>query len=184
MPMEFDMPKEKSSIIKVIGVGGGGSNAVNNMFHQGIQGVNFVVCNTDQQALDASPIPNKIQLGPSLTEGRGAGSKPLVGREATEESLEEIKELLSINTKMAFITAGMGGGTGTGGAPVLAKVCREMGILTVGIVTEPFKFEGKRRRLQAAKGIEELRENVDTLIVICNEKLRKIYGKQTLTEAF
>ena len=178
------MPKEKSSIIKVIGVGGGGSNAVNNMFLQGIKGVNFVVCNTDQQALDASPIPNKIQLGPSLTEGRGAGSKPAVGREATEESIEEIKEILSVNTKMAFITAGMGGGTGTGGAPVLAKLCRDMGILTVAIVSEPFSFEGKRRALQAEKGIEELRKSVDTLIVICNDKLRKIYVNQTLSEAF
>ena len=184
MPMEFDMPKEKSSIIKVIGVGGGGSNAVNNMFQQGIKGVNFVICNTDNQALDASSIPNKIQLGPSLTEGRGAGSKPVVGREATEESIEEIKELLSINTKMVFITAGMGGGTGTGGAPVIAQICREMGILTVGIVTEPFSFEGRRRAKQAEKGIEELRENVDTLIVICNDKLRKIYGNQAISEAF
>lgn len=184
MPMEFDMPKEKSSIIKVIGVGGGGSNAVNNMFQQGIKGVNFVVCNTDQQALDKSPISNKIQLGPSLTEGRGAGSKPVVGREATEESIEEIKELLSINTKMAFITAGMGGGTGTGGAPVIAELCREMGILTVGIVSEPFSFEGRRRAEQAKSGIEELRKNVDTLIVICNDKLRKIYSNQTLREAF
>jgi len=178
------MPKEKSSIIKVIGVGGGGSNAVDNMFQQGIKGVNFVVCNTDQQALDKSPVPNKIQLGPSLTEGLGAGSKPDVGREATEESIDDIKEILSINTKMVFITAGMGGGTGTGGAPVIAQLCRDMGLLTVGIVSEPFAFEGRRRAIQAQKGIEELRDNVDSLIVICNDKLRKIYGNLELSETF
>lgn len=182
--MQFDLPKEKSSIIKVVGVGGGGSNAVNYMFNQGIKGVNFVVCNTDAQALELSPIPNKIQMGPSLTEGRGAGSKPDIGRLAMEESIEDIKELLDYNTRMVFITAGMGGGTGTGGAPVLAKVCKEMDILTVGIVTVPFAFEGGRRKVHANEGIEELRKNVDTLIVISNDKLREIFGNLKLSEAF
>lgn len=182
--MQFDLPKEKTSIIKVIGVGGGGSNAVNYMFQQGIQGVNFVVCNTDAQALELSPVPNKIQLGPDLTEGRGAGSKPDIGREAMEESLPDIEKVLEVNTKMVFITAGMGGGTGTGGAPVLAKKCREMGILTVGIVTLPFAIEGKMRKGHASKGIEELRNNVDTLIVISNDKLKTIFGKMKVSEAF
>ena len=182
--MQFDLPKEKSSIIKVIGVGGGGSNAVNYMFNQGITGVNFVICNTDAQALELSPVPNKIQLGPHLTEGRGAGSMPTVGMKATEESIEEIKEILEVNTKMVFVTAGMGGGTGTGGAPVVAKAAREMGILTVGIVTEPFVFEGRRRQNQALEGIAALKENVDTLIVISNEKMRQMFGNMKLSEAF
>lgn len=182
--MQFDLPKEKTSIIKVIGVGGGGSNAVNYMFHQGIQGVNFVVCNTDAQALELSPVPNKIQLGPSLTEGRGAGSKPDIGRQAMEESIPDIEQVLEVNTKMVFITAGMGGGTGTGGAPILARQCREMGILTVGIVTMPFMIEGRSRKSHAVDGIEELRKNVDTLIVISNDKLREVFGNLKLSEAF
>lgn len=182
--MQFDLPKEKTSIIKVIGVGGGGSNAVNYMYHQGITGVNFVVCNTDAQALELSPVPNKIQLGPSLTEGRGAGSKPDIGRRAMEESLDDIEKVLEVNTKMVFITAGMGGGTGTGGAPILAAKCREMGILTVGIVTMPFTIEGNSRKGHAQKGIEELRNNVDTLIVISNDKLREVFGNLKISEAF
>lgn len=182
--MQFDLPKERSSIIKVIGVGGGGSNAVNYMFNKGIQGVNFVVCNTDQQALDMSPVPNKIALGPSLTEGRGAGSKPEVGKRATEESIEEIKQILSVNTKMVFITAGMGGGTGTGGAPILAQIAREMDILTVAIVTTPFRFEGPRRIKQAEEGIEELREYVDALIVVSNDKLKETFNSLAISEAF
>ena len=151
--IHFDLPKEKSSIIKVIGVGGGGSNAVNYMFNQTIDGVNFIICNTDSQALVDSDIPNKIQLGPLLTQGLGAGANPDIGRQATEESLEEIKGILEVNTKMAFITAGMGGGTGTGGAPIIAKICKDLGILTVGIVTTPFAYEGKKRQLQAEEGI-------------------------------
>ena len=147
--MEFDLPKETSSIIKVIGVGGGGSNAVNHMYDQGIIGVDFIVCNTDRQALDISPVPYKIQLGTSLTEGRGAGAIPEIGMNAAIENIEEIKELLSQNTKMVFVTAGLGGGTGTGAAPVIAQVAKEMGILTVGIVTVPFNFEGRKRRQQA-----------------------------------
>lgn len=182
--MHFDLPKEQSSIIKVIGIGGGGSNAVTHMFNQGITGVNFVICNTDAQAMELSPVPNKIQLGPSLTEGRGAGSLPEVGKMATEESMDDIKEILNVNTKMVFITAGMGGGTGTGGAPVVAKLARELGILSVGIVTVPFQFEGKRRRSQAADGIQELKSYVDTILVISNNKLREIYGNLTLSEAF
>jgi cell division protein FtsZ len=150
--LQFDLPKDQSSIIKVFGVGGGGSNAVNHMYQQGIIGVNFVICNTDAQALDISPIPNKIQLGPLLTQGLGAGSNPEIGMQATEESVEEIRQLLSKNTKMVFVTAGMGGGTGTGGAPVVAKIAKEMGILTVGIVTTPFSFEGKRKFNQAIEG--------------------------------
>src|SRR5579862_4298369 len=152
--IQFDLPKERSSIIKVIGVGGGGSNAVNHMFGQHIEGVNFIIANTDAQALAQSHVPNKVQLGPHLTQGLGAGANPDIGRQATEESLEEIKGILEVNTKMAFITAGMGGGTGTGGAPIIAQVCREMGILTVGIVTTPFGFEGPRRLLQAEDGIK------------------------------
>jgi cell division protein FtsZ len=143
--IQFDLPKEHSSIIKVIGVGGGGSNAVNYMFAQSIEGVNFVICNTDSQAIHTSKVPNKIQLGPHLTQGLGAGANPEIGRQATEESLEEIKRILEVNTKMVFITAGMGGGTGTGGAPIVAKICRDLGILTVGIVTTPFSYEGKKR---------------------------------------
>ena len=182
--MEFDLPKDQSSIIKVIGVGGGGSNAVNHMYKQGITGVNFVICNTDQQALDISPVPNKIQLGSTLTEGRGAGSNPEVGKNAAIENVDELKELLETNTQMVFITAGMGGGTGTGAAPIIAQTAREMGILTVGIVTIPFGFEGRRRKLQADEGLASLRENVDTLLVICNDKLREMHGNLKISEAF
>jgi cell division protein FtsZ len=182
--MEFDLPKDQSSIIKVIGIGGGGSNAVNHMFKQGIKGVDFVICNTDEQALEISPIPNKIQLGISLTEGRGAGSIPEVGRNAAIENIDEIKELLGKNTKMVFVTAGMGGGTGTGAAPIIAQAAKEMGILTVGIITMPFAFEGKKRKSQAEDGIESIRENVDTLLVINNDKLREMYGNLALADAF
>jgi cell division protein FtsZ len=181
---QFDLPKDQSSIINVFGVGGGGSNAVNHMFDQGIIGVNFVVCNTDSQALDISRIPNKIQLGPALTQGLGAGAKPEVGKNAAEESIEELKGLLSKNTKMVFITAGMGGGTGTGAAPVVARIAREMGVLTVGIVTTPFWFEGKARYTQAMEGIERLKESVDTLLIINNDKIREMYGNLTRREAF
>jgi cell division protein FtsZ len=181
---KFDLPTSNSSIIKVIGVGGGGSNAVNYMYEQGIKGVDFIVCNTDAQALDKSPVPLKIQLGSTLTEGRGAGSIPEVGRNAAIESLEEIKALLSENTTMVFITAGMGGGTGTGAAPVIAKVARDMGILTVGIVTVPFMFEGKKRSSQAELGLSEMKANVDTLLEINNDKLRELYGNLTLKAAF
>ena len=182
--MEFDLPKDQSSIIKVIGVGGGGSNAVNHMYNQGIKGVDFLICNTDAQALEMSPVPNKIQLGTALTEGRGAGSIAEVGKNAALENIEEITEILSKNTKMVFITAGMGGGTGTGAAPIIAKTAKEMGILTVGIVTFPFTFEGKKRRIQAEEGLAELRANVDTLLVISNDKLREIYGNLSLANAF
>lgn len=182
--MRFDLPKEQSSIIKVIGVGGGGSNAVNHMYRQGITGVDFIICNTDQQALDLSPIPNKIQLGSTLTEGRGAGSNPEVGKNAAIENVDELKDLLEKNTQMVFITAGMGGGTGTGAAPIIAQTAREMGILTVGIVTIPFGFEGRRRKVQADSGLAELRENVDTLLIICNDKLREMHGNLKISEAF
>ncbi|MCK5857474.1 MAG: cell division protein FtsZ [Bacteroidales bacterium] len=182
--IKFDAPKEMSSIIKVIGVGGGGSNAVNHMFKQGIRGVDFIICNTDEQALDISPIPNKVQLGASLTDGRGAGSVPEVGKNAAIENIEEIREMLDGGTKMLFITAGMGGGTGTGAAPVIAAVAKEMGILTVGIVTIPFGFEGRKRRMQADSGLEELRANVDTLLIVSNDKLRDLYGNLRLGEAF
>ena len=182
--IKFDAPKEMSSIIKVIGVGGGGSNAVNHMFKQGIRGVDFIICNTDSQALDSSPIPNKVQLGASLTDGRGAGSIPEVGKNAAIENIEEIREMLEGNTKMLFITAGMGGGTGTGAAPVIAAVAKEMGILTVGIVTIPFGFEGRKRRMQADSGLEDLRTNVDTLLIVSNDKLRDLYGNLRLGEAF
>lgn len=182
--MEFDLPKGQSSIIKVIGVGGGGSNAVNHMYNQGIKGVDFVVCNTDKQALDISPVPLKIQLGPSLTEGRGAGSIPEIGMNAAVENIDEIKNFLAENTKMVFVTAGMGGGTGTGAAPVIARIARELGILTVGIVTVPFSFEGRKRRQQAEDGLENMRQNVDTLLVINNERLREISGNLTLGNAF
>jgi cell division protein FtsZ len=182
--INFDLPKNQSSHIKVLGVGGGGSNAVNYMFSQGIEGVDFIVCNTDSQALDCSPVPNKIQLGVSLTEGRGAGSIPAVGKNAAIEDLDRIRELLEVNTKMIFITAGMGGGTGTGAAPVIAKACKDLSILTVGIVTIPFAFEGRKRRLQAEEGLQELKENVDALIVICNDKLRELYGNLSVTDAF
>lgn len=182
--MEFDIPKGMSSIIKVIGVGGGGSNAVNHMFNQGIVGVDFIVCNTDRQALDISPVPHKIQLGPTLTEGRGAGMQPEVGMNAAIENIEELRELLSKNTKMVFVTAGMGGGTGTGAAPVIAQVAKDLGILTVGIVTIPFDFEGRKRRLQAEEGLEKMRQNVDTLLIINNEKLREFGKNMSLTKAF
>ncbi len=182
--MEFDLPKEISSIIKVIGVGGGGSNAVNHMHSEGIEGVDFIVCNTDQQALDKSLVPTKIQLGVTLTGGRGAGSKPEVGKNAAIENIDEIKEILEKNTNMVFITAGMGGGTGTGAAPILAKVARDMGILTVGIVTLPFKFEGRNRKKFAEEGIEEMRQSVDTLLVIKNDKLREMYGNLGMAQAF
>lgn len=182
--MEFDLPRDISSIIKVIGVGGGGSNAVNHMYNQGIKGVDFIVCNTDRQALDISPVPYKIQLGLSLTEGRGAGAIPEIGKNAAIENIDEIRELLGNNTKMVFVTAGMGGGTGTGAAPVIAQVAKEMGILTVGIVTVPFGFEGRKRRQQAEEGLEEMRQNVDTLLVINNERLREITGNLTIGNAF
>jgi len=182
--MYFDVPKEQSSIIKVIGVGGGGSNAVNHMFMQGIKDVNFVICNTDHQALEMSPVPNKIQLGPSLTKGRGAGSHPSVGQQATMESLQEIKALLEKNTEMVFITAGMGGGTGTGGAPVIAKLAKEMGILTIGIVTVPFGFEGKRRKSQAHEGLETLKHFVDAILIVSNDKLRDMFGNLAWNDAF
>ncbi len=172
----FDLPKNKSNVIKVIGVGGGGSNAINHMFQAGINGVDFVICNTDAQALQNSSVPNKIQLGVSLTEGLGAGANPEVGEQAALESMEDLKAMLEHNTKMAFITAGMGGGTGTGAAPVIAKIAKEMDVLTVGIVTMPFQFEGAMRNKQAQLGIEKLRANVDSLIVINNNKLREVYG--------
>jgi cell division protein FtsZ len=182
--MQFDLPKDQSSIIKVIGVGGGGSNAVNHMYEQGIKGVDFIVCNTDSQALDISPVPVKVQLGQSLTEGRGAGSIPEVGKNAAIENIDDIQEILSKRTTMVFVTAGMGGGTGTGAAPVIAKAAKDMGILTVGIVTIPFTFEGKKRMKQAADGLKEMRASVDTLLVIKNDKLREIYGNLSLQNAF
>ncbi|MBA2250836.1 MAG: cell division protein FtsZ [Chitinophagaceae bacterium] len=182
--IHFDLPKEKSSIIKVIGVGGGGSNAVNYMFSQNIDGVNFIICNTDAQAIAQSQVPNKVQLGPHLTQGLGAGANPQIGKEATEESLEEIKRILEVNTKMAFITAGMGGGTGTGGAPIIAKICKDLGILTVGIVTTPFAYEGKKRIAQAEEGISKLKDYVDTLLVISNDKMRHQFGNLTMKAAF
>ena len=172
----FDMPKTQSNTIKVIGVGGGGSNAVNHMFTQSIKGVDFVICNTDAQALENSPIPNKIQLGANLTSGLGAGANPEIGAQAAKESMQEIQQMLNTQTKMVFITAGMGGGTGTGAAPIIAKIAKDMDILTVGIVTMPFAFEGKRRTKQAQLGIDQLRQNVDSLIVINNNKLREVYG--------
>jgi cell division protein FtsZ len=182
--MIFDLPKGESPIIKVIGVGGGGSNAVNHMYKQGIVGVDFAICNTDNQAMDQSPIPTKMQLGPHLTEGRGAGSKPNVGKLACEESIEDIKRYLGTDCKMLFVTAGMGGGTGTGAAPIIARTAREMDILTVGIVTLPFTFEGRRRTAQGTDGLEELKKHVDTLIIISNDKLRQIHGNLSLSDAF
>lgn len=181
---KFDLPKNNKSIIKVIGVGGGGSNAVNHMYNQGIKDVEFVVVNTDAQALKSSPVPLKLQLGANLTEGLGAGANPEKGRNAALESKEEIRDLLSDNTKMVFITAGMGGGTGTGAAPVIAKIAKDMDILTVGIVTAPFVFEGKKKMVAAQRGIEELRANCDTVLVILNDKLREIYGNLAIRQAF
>jgi len=182
--LDFELPSGRSSIIKVFGVGGGGSNAVNRMFTDGIRDVNFVVCNTDAQALQNSPVPVKIQLGSTLTEGRGAGSKPDIGRKAALESMESIVDVLSSNTKMVFITAGMGGGTGTGAAPIIAKAAHDLGLLTVAIVTIPFRFEGQQRIEQAIQGINELQQYVDSLLVINNEKLREIFGDLKLSEAF
>ena len=184
MSFKFEMLKEQSAIIKVIGVGGGGGNAVNHMYKQGISGVDFIVCNTDAQALELSPIPNKVQLGASLTEGMGAGADPDVGENSAIESIEDIKRMLGSNTKMLFITAGMGGGTGTGASPVLAKAARELGILTVAIITTPFAFEGKRRRMQAEDGLGELKKYVDSYLVISNDRLRDIFGNLTMTAAF
>jgi cell division protein FtsZ len=174
--IHFDLPKNQSNVIKVIGVGGGGSNAINHMFKQGINGVDFVICNTDSQALNNSGVPNKIQLGVNLTEGLGAGANPEIGEKAAIESLEDIRTMLTTNTKMVFITAGMGGGTGTGAAPIIAKMAMDMDILTVGIVTMPFQFEGKIRNNQAHKGIEKFRKTVDSLVIINNNKLREVYG--------
>ena len=182
--MDFQMPKNQSSQIKVMGIGGGGSNAVNYMFENGITGVDFVICNTDSQALEASPIPIKIQLGANLTEGLGAGSNPEIGRKAAEESHDKIVELLDANTKMLFLTAGMGGGTGTGAAPVIAEIAREKGILTVGVVTNPFKTEGGYRKQYAEEGVKELKKYVDTLLIINNDKLIEVYGDLTFTQAF
>jgi len=179
--IKFDMPKNQSSIIKVIGVGGGGSNAINHMFEQGIKGVDFIICNTDSQAIATSPVPTKLQLGDG---GLGAGSIPSVGQEAAHQKIDEIRDLLEKGTKMLFITAGMGGGTGTGAAPVIAQAAKELGILTVGIVTIPFEFEGPKRKAQAEEGIMELKEHVDTLLIICNERLRELYGDLKLSQAF
>jgi cell division protein FtsZ len=182
--LQFDLPKDSTSIIKVIGVGGGGSNAVNYMFNQGIVGVDFIVCNTDRQALNISPVPLKIQLGASLTDGCGAGAIPEIGKNSAIENIDDIRDFLGNGTKMVFVTAGMGGGTGTGAAPVIAQVAKELGILTVGIVTIPFGFEGRKRRQQAEDGLEEMRKNVDTLLVINNERLREISGNLTIGNAF
>mgnify|MGYP001203559367 FL=1 len=180
----FDLPKNKSNVMKVMGVGGGGSNAVNHMYKQGIKGVDFIVCNTDSQALEESPVPNKIQLGANLTEGLGAGANPEIGKLAALESYEELKNLLETQTKMLFITAGMGGGTGTGAAPIIAEMAKEFDILTVGIITIPFSFEGKNRELQATKGLEKLKRSVDSLIIINNNKLREVYGNLGFKEGF
>lgn len=182
--IHFEIPKNQSSIIKVIGVGGGGSNAVNYMHSLGIEGVDFVVCNTDSQALALSPVANKVQLGPHLTQGLGAGANPEIGKQSCEESLEDIAKILKVNTRMAFITAGMGGGTGTGGAPVVSQICRDMGILTVGIVTTPFTYEGRKRMKQAQEGIDRMREHVDTILIISNDKLRQQFGNLPFTQAF
>ena len=182
--MVFDLPKDESPIIKVLGVGGGGSNAVTHMFKQGIVGVDFAICNTDSQAMELSKVPTRIQLGPNLTEGRGAGSKPNIGKMACEESIEDLRSYLENNCRMLFITAGMGGGTGTGAAPIIAKTAKEMDILTVGIVTLPFTFEGRRRITQGGEGLEELKNHVDTLIVVSNDKLRQIHGNLSISEAF
>ena len=182
--LSFDLPKNQSNVIKVIGVGGGGSNAINHMYSKGIKGVDYVVCNTDAQALESSNVPNKIQLGVNLTEGLGAGANPIVGEKAAIENLNEIKSMLENNTKMVFITAGMGGGTGTGAAPIISKLAMEMNILTVGIVTMPFVFEGKNRISQANIGLDKLRKNVDALIVVNNNKLRDVYGNLGVKQGF
>jgi cell division protein FtsZ len=182
--IHFEIPKNQSSIIKVIGVGGGGSNAVNYMHNLGIEGVDFVVCNTDSQALALSPVANKVQLGPHLTQGLGAGANPEIGKQSCEESIEDIAKILKVNTRMAFITAGMGGGTGTGGAPVVSKICRDLGILTVGIVTTPFNYEGRKRMKQAQEGIDRMRDHVDTILIISNDKLRQQFGNLPFTQAF
>ena len=184
MSFTVELPKDRSSIIKVIGVGGGGGNAVNHMYSEGIQGVDFFICNTDAQALEKSPIINKVQIGSSLTEGRGAGSNPEIGRKAAEESIHDIIESLGSNTQMVFITAGMGGGTGTGAAPVIAKAAKDKGILTVGIVTTPFLFEGKKRCTAAFHGIEEIRDSVDSLLVVSNDRIKEIYGNLPISKAF
>ena len=182
--LKFDLPKNQSSIIKVVGVGGGGSNAVNHMFHQGIRGVDFIICNTDAQAMESSPVPTKIQLGATLTGGLGAGAAPSVGKNAALENKDDIKSILEKGTKMLFITAGLGGGTGTGAAPVIASIAKEIGILTVAIVTIPFSFEGRKRLQHAEEGIAELKRYVDALIIIRNDKLRELYGNLTLRAAF
>ena len=182
--MNFDLEKSSGTIIKVIGVGGGGGNAVNHMYHQGIKDVGFMVCNTDAQALQNSPIPLRVQLGASLTEGRGAGNKPEIGREAAVENINDVKAVIEPTTKMVFITAGMGGGTGTGAAPVIAEACKDMNILTVGIVTLPFRNEGRRRIKQAIDGIAEMEGHVDALLVINNERIREMYGDFKISEAF
>lgn len=182
--MNFDLPVERSSIIKILGIGGGGNNAVNYMFNHGIKDVNFVICNTDAQALSESPVPLKVQIGESLTEGRGAGSKPDTGKRSAEENLDEVLTALSGNTRMVFITTGMGGGTGTGATPVIARACKEAGILTIAVVTIPFKSEGKIRIKNAIEGINELKDHVDSLLVINNEKLREMYGDQSVSTAF
>ena len=182
--LSWDLPKNQSNVIKVIGVGGGGSNAINYMYNKGINGVDYVICNTDAQALENSPVPNKVQLGINLTEGMGAGADPKIGEKAAIESLDVLKKMLDKNTKMVFITAGMGGGTGTGAAPIISNLAMEMGILTVGIVTMPFVFEGKVRTDQANLGLERLRNSVDSLVVINNNKLREIYGNLGVKEGF
>ena len=184
MSFTVELPKDKSSIIKVIGVGGDGGNAVNHMYAEGIKGVDFFICNTDSQALEKSPITNKVQIGSSLTEGRGAGSNPEIGRKAAEESIHDIIESLGVNTQMVFVTAGMGGGTGTGAAPVIAKAAKDRGILTVGIVTTPFVFEGNQRCTAAYHGIEELRDSVDSLLVVSNDRIKEIYGNLPISKAF
>jgi len=184
MLIEFDMPKGKQHIIKVIGVGGGGCNSVKHMYSQGIIGVNFIVCNTDAQSLEDSPVSMQVKMGPSITSGLGAGSDPEVGKNAAMESVEDIKRSIGSDTKMVFITTGLGGGTGTGGTPVIARICKEMGLLTIAIVTTPFLFEGSQRMNKALRGIEELRPFVDSIIVISNEKVKEVYGKLSVKEAF
>ena len=182
--LKVDLPKNQSSIIKVIGVGGGGSNAVTHMYRQGIKGVDFIICNTDSQAMESSPVPTKIPLGANLTGGLGAGAVPSIGKNAALENIQDLKDILEKGTKMLFITAGMGGGTGTGAAPVIASVSKELGILTVGIITMPFSFEGRKRKQQAEQGINEMKKYVDALLIICNDKLRDLFGDQRLSAAF